>query len=110
MSVVGFIVLLLAVFFLAWSNGANDNFKGVATLYGSGTCRFRTALIVATLATLLGSLVSVMIASKLAAAFSGKGIVSPDLIDATLLTSIGISGAVTIFTRPVVTADDGTVE
>jgi hypothetical protein len=23
--------------FLAYANGANDNFKGVATLYGSGT-------------------------------------------------------------------------
>ncbi|MCZ6835031.1 MAG: inorganic phosphate transporter [Planctomycetota bacterium] len=97
MSIAGFIVLLLAVFFLAWSNGANDNFKGVATLYGSGTCRFRTALIVATLATLLGSLVSVVFAATLVKAFSGKGIVPPDLIDATLLTSVGISGAITIF-------------
>lgn len=32
-----FIVLLLAVLFLAWSNGANDNFKGVASLFGSET-------------------------------------------------------------------------
>ena len=29
------IALVVAVFWLAWSNGANDNFKGVATLYGS---------------------------------------------------------------------------
>ncbi len=29
--------LAIAVFWLAYSNGANDNFKGVATLYGSGT-------------------------------------------------------------------------
>ena len=32
-----FAILILAVFWLAYSNGANDNFKGVATLYGSGT-------------------------------------------------------------------------
>jgi PiT family inorganic phosphate transporter len=28
-----FMALLLAVCFLAYSNGANDNFKGVATLF-----------------------------------------------------------------------------
>ena len=26
--------LVVAVFWLTWANGANDNFKGVATLYG----------------------------------------------------------------------------
>jgi len=29
-------ILLLAVLALAYANGANDNFKGVATLFGSG--------------------------------------------------------------------------
>ena len=29
------VALFLFVCFLAWSNGANDNFKGVASLYGS---------------------------------------------------------------------------
>ena len=29
-------VLVMAVLVLAYSNGANDNFKGVATLFGSG--------------------------------------------------------------------------
>ena len=41
-------------FFLAYSNGANDNFKGVATLYGSGTCGYRRALAWATVTTLAG--------------------------------------------------------
>ncbi len=36
--------LTAAVLFLAFSNGANDNFKGVATLYGSGRASFRTAI------------------------------------------------------------------
>ncbi len=31
--------------FLAYANGANDNFKGVATLYGSGTTSYKKALI-----------------------------------------------------------------
>jgi len=51
---VGF--LLFATLFLAYSNGANDNFKGVATLYGSNTLSYRAALVLATVATLLGSL------------------------------------------------------
>ena len=41
-------LILVSVLFLAYSNGANDNFKGVATLLGSRTCTYRTALIWAT--------------------------------------------------------------
>jgi phosphate/sulfate permease len=33
-------VLFLATLFLAYSNGANDNFKGVATLFGSATTSY----------------------------------------------------------------------
>ena len=38
------VLIVLAVLFVAYSNGANDNFKGVATLFGSGTCTYRQAL------------------------------------------------------------------
>lgn len=31
------VIILIAVICLAYANGANDNFKGVATLFGSGT-------------------------------------------------------------------------
>lgn len=37
-------LLFLCVCFLAYANGANDNFKGVASLFGSGTANFRQAL------------------------------------------------------------------
>jgi len=37
------ILLLLGTLFLAYANGANDNFKGVATLYGSQTLGYRPA-------------------------------------------------------------------
>src|SRR4029077_9488587 len=50
--------IILAVIFLAYANGANDNFKGVATLFGSGTARYRTALVWATVTTLAGSLLA----------------------------------------------------
>jgi PiT family inorganic phosphate transporter len=34
-------ILLVVVLALAYANGANDNFKGVATLFGSGTTDYR---------------------------------------------------------------------
>ncbi len=36
--------LLLAAALLAYANGANDNFKGVATLFGCGAPKYRGAL------------------------------------------------------------------
>jgi inorganic phosphate transporter, PiT family len=71
------LLLVLAVVFLAMSNGANDNFKGVATIYGSGIAQYRTALAWATAATLAGSVTSIFVAGTLLAKFSGKGLV-PD--------------------------------
>ncbi len=49
-------ILFISVCFLAYTNGANDNFKGVASLFGSGTLSYRMALAWATLTTLAGSI------------------------------------------------------
>lgn len=65
--------------FLAYANGANDNFKGVATLFGSGTTDYRRALLWGTLTTAAGSLLALMLSQGLLAAFSGKGLV-PDAV------------------------------
>lgn len=73
------ILLFLAVVFLSYSNGANDNFKGVATLYGSRTASYRTALVWATATTFAGSVCSFFLASGLLEKFSGRGIVPGDL-------------------------------
>jgi PiT family inorganic phosphate transporter len=73
------IILALAVLFLAYANGANDNFKGVATLYGSRAATYRSALAWATVTTLAGSLLALTLAAGLAASFSGKGLV-PDSV------------------------------
>jgi PiT family inorganic phosphate transporter len=70
-------LLFLATCFLAYSNGANDNFKGVASLFGSHTCNYRTAISWATITTFAGSVVSIFLAQALLKKFSGKGIV-PD--------------------------------
>jgi inorganic phosphate transporter, PiT family len=69
------IFVFLAALFLAYTNGSNDNFKGVATLYGSGLVSYRTALTWATVATGAGSISSVFLAAALVKSFSGKGLV-----------------------------------
>ncbi|MGZ8371211.1 MAG: inorganic phosphate transporter, partial [Caulobacteraceae bacterium] len=59
---------------------ANDNFKGVATLFGGGKAGYRGALAWATAATMAGSLASIFIAGELLRKFTGKGVVPDDLV------------------------------
>jgi PiT family inorganic phosphate transporter len=91
------VLLVAAAGLVAYANGANDNFKGVATLFGSRTTGYRTALTWATATTLLGSLAAVMVSHGLVAAFRGKGIV-PDLLthDAAFLASVGLGSGGTV--------------
>ncbi len=72
-------LLILAALAVAYANGANANFKGVASLFGSGTTGYRTALHWATLTTAAGSLAALLGTSVLLQAFSGKGLVPADL-------------------------------
>lgn len=65
---------------VALANGANDNFKGVATLFGSGRTRYRGALLWATLTTFLGSAASIVVARGLASAFTGSGLLPDALV------------------------------
>jgi inorganic phosphate transporter, PiT family len=69
-------LLIAAVALLSFANGANDNFKGVATLWGAGRTSYRRALAWATGFTLLGSLVAVWAASGLAVKFNGSKLVA----------------------------------
>lgn len=73
------ISLFLATLFLAYSNGANDNFQGVATLFGSRTTSYQTAILWASFTTLAGAVAATFLASTLVKNFSGKGLV-PDAI------------------------------
>lgn len=92
MASVTLVLILLAVLFLAYSNGANDNFKGVATLFGSGTCTYRTALVWATVTTLAGSLLALFLAHGLVETFKGKGLV-PDAVTSQPPFVLAVSGA-----------------
>ncbi|MCF2149160.1 inorganic phosphate transporter family protein [Desmonostoc muscorum LEGE 12446] len=69
------ISLFLATLFLAYSNGANDNFKGVATLFGSRTSSYQTAILWSTFTTFAGAVTATFSASTLIKNFSGKGLV-----------------------------------
>ncbi|MFS0518688.1 inorganic phosphate transporter [Nostoc sp. UIC 10607] len=73
------ISLFIATLFLAYSNGANDNFKGVATLFGSRTSSYQTAILWATFTTFAGAGTATFLAGTLIKNFSGKGLV-PDAI------------------------------
>ncbi|MHC5723087.1 MAG: inorganic phosphate transporter [Nostoc sp.] len=64
---------------MAYSNGANDNFQGAATLCGSRTTSYQTAILWATFTTLAGAVAATFFAGTLVKNFSGKGLV-PDAI------------------------------
>lgn len=91
------ILLLLAVLFLAATNGANDNFKGVATLYGSRRAGYWTSLIWASVTTLAGSLASVYLAHALLEAFTGAGLVPrPIATQVRFALAVAGGGAITV--------------
>jgi PiT family inorganic phosphate transporter len=91
------VVALIAGVLLAYANGANDNFKGVSTLYGSGTTSYRRALVWATLTTGMGSLMAVWLARELLERFSGKGIVPDALVaQSEFGVSVALAAGITV--------------
>ena len=92
------ILLVGAALCVAFYNGANDNFKGLATVWGSNTLNYRSALTLATLATLAGCVASWLLADALIQQFSGRGLV-PDTIVNTPQFALGVAAgaAFTVF-------------
>ncbi len=76
------LAIVLAAALLAYANGANDNFKGVATLFGSASSGYRKALHWACWNTLPGSVAAIWLAHRLTHAFSGKGLVPDSVVAA----------------------------
>ena len=89
-------LILLGALFLAFTNGANDNFKGVATLYGSGELAYRPAILLGTGATALGGFVSLFAAQALAHAFSAKGLVPDAALSDAFLAAVALGAAATV--------------
>ena len=91
------ILLFIAVAFLAYSNGANDNFKGVASLFGSRTTTYRTAISWATVTTFAGSVCSIFLAQSLLKKFSGKGLVPDALVGSEhFLLAVALGAGLTV--------------
>ncbi len=90
-------LIILSTILVAYANGANDNFKGVATLFGSGTTDYRKALWWATITTFAGSITAFFFASSLVKTFSGKGLVPDSLIASPdFLVAVAIGASLTV--------------
>lgn len=91
------LVILISVLFLAWVNGANDNFKGVATLLGAGVTDYRWALAWGTLATGLGGIAAVWLGQDLLSRFTGRSLLAqPAWQMSTLVVVAGLAAATTV--------------
>src|SRR5690242_18572447 len=101
--------VVASALFVSYSNGANDNFKGVATLFGSGTTNYRGALAIGTGATFAGSLTALALSAELIKTFTGAGLVpnalvgSPGFIEAVALATGVTVLAATLLSFPVST-------
>src|SRR4029077_11095527 len=92
-----FIALFLATCFLAYSNGSNDNFKGVASLYGCHAASYRTAITWATITTFAGSIASIFLSQALLKRFSGKGLVPDTLVGSEeFVLAVALGAAITV--------------
>lgn len=90
-------VLFVATLFLAYSNGANDNFKGVATLFGSSTTNYKAAIAWATVTTFAGSMTSLFLAESLLKNFSGRGLVPNELAASPqFVLAVGLGAGLTV--------------
>jgi inorganic phosphate transporter, PiT family len=91
------VLLFITVCFLAFSNGANDNFKGVASLYGSGAASYRIALTWATITTLAGAICALFLAQTLLIKFSGKGLAPDELTQSIpFITAVAAGAGITV--------------
>ena len=90
--------IFLSILFLAYFNGANDNFNGVATLWGSQVSDYTRAITLATICTFLGSVASYYFASDLAVAFTQSGFVPDSLVsNSHFILSVVLGAGSTIF-------------
>jgi len=95
------ILLLALTLFVAFTNGANDVSKGIATLVGSGVANYRRAVAWGSLCTVAGALVAAFASQALVATFSGKDILARPMTSTGFLLAIaaGAIGWLIIATR-----------
>ncbi len=89
--------LLAGVLLLAFTNGANDNFKGVATLWGTGRYRYGTVLGWATLTTFTGAVLGGVLAGGLVKVFDGSQFLGRVAsLDPVFLAAVALGAAATV--------------
>ena len=86
------ILITIAVIVVAYANGANANFKGVASLFGSGTTSYRTAVNWAAVTTAAGCVLAMFLSAGMLKTFTGKGLV-PDALIAQPLFLLSVAAA-----------------
>lgn len=86
-------LIIIAALSVAYANGANANFKGVASLFGSGTTGYAAAVRWATITTAAGCAVAMLGSATMLAAFTGKGLVSEALASQHLFLFAVAAGA-----------------
>ncbi len=90
-------LLFGVVLALAYANGANDNIKAFATVYGSGVLSYRRALAFATGSQVAGSAMSILVAGALIEAFGGKGFLPDEAIASYgFLVAVGMGAVVAV--------------
>ena len=91
------LAVIASVLLLAFANGANDNFKGVATLWGSGRYRYATVLAWATATTFLGAAFGGVVAGGLVRVFDGSAFLGPGVkLDPAFLAAAALGAAVAV--------------
>ncbi|MBI3669209.1 MAG: inorganic phosphate transporter [Acidobacteria bacterium] len=90
-------LLAASVALLSFANGANDNFKGVATLWGARRTSYAPALAWATGFTVLGSVAAVWFAAGLVAKFNGSKLLSSGVhMQMPFLVPVALAAATTV--------------
>lgn len=90
-------LLFLSIALLSFANGANDNFKGVATLWGAGRTSYKKALAWATTFTFFGSLLAVWLASGLVTKFNGSQLLPKETFaQVSFLAAVALTAAATV--------------
>jgi len=88
-------LIITAALAMVYANGANANFKGVASLFGSSTTSYWTAVRWAAVTTAVGCLAALFMPGTLLETFSGKGLVPNELVGhSDFLLAVGMGAAI----------------
>ncbi len=88
-------LIITAALAMVYANGANANFKGVASLFGSSTTSYWTAVRWAAVTTATGCLAALFMPGTLMETFSGKGLVPNELVGRPdFLLAVGMGAAI----------------